>query len=76
MKYLDLDDNVIKSSWRLTVYYFHVLYPLFRGGTTFANLGEEGPCYCQFGRGGPNLLAIWDRRSHFIGNSREEAKFY
>ena len=50
--------NVVKSSWRLGIYYFNVL-PCFL---------EEAPFYCQLGRGRPILLAIRKWRSHFIGN--------
>lgn len=39
----------------------------------FTICNEEAPIYWKLGRGGPILMAFWERRHHFIGQIWEEA---
>ena len=55
--------NAVQSSWRLAMF-----YTLFLDEAPFiVSFGEEVPFYGRFRGGGPILLAILERRHHFIG---------
>ena len=65
--------NVVKSSWRLGIYYFYVFTLFFRGGTlllsvrerkahSIGNLDVEVPFYWQLEKGSAILLSEFGMR--------------